>query len=239
MLKIQNYRFCRTLPAAVMIVFLLGLGSTLLAADTPKAKIEEMSYTFDEVLEGTVVKHTYTIHNTGKAPLVIKSVRTSCGCTTAKKPDSIQPGKKDEIVVEGNTRGYGGHRFQKTILVTTNDPEQEKITLKFEGPVARFAEITPQRISLRGNVEEDLSGQAVITPEPKYPFKVLSAEPDEELKDKIDIKIDKKDTSYTINIHNKVSEPTRYRGKIIIKTDSSLRPELELYVYAFIKAKSS
>ncbi len=222
-----------------LFLFLLFFNSNLMAAEVPKAEIESDAYTFEEVLEGTLVKHAYTIRNTGQAPLVIKSVQTSCGCTTAKRPETIAPGASDDIVVQGNTTGYGGHRFQKTITVVTNDPKQERILLKLDGPVAQFAQISPKRISLRGTAENDISGQSVITLEPKYPFKILSAEPDKNLKGKIEVKVEQKEKSYTINVHNKVSESTRYRGKIIIKTDHKLRPELELYVYAFIKPKSS
>ena len=239
MSEIKNNCVFRYVMTIGMILFFIGISSNLMAADEPKAEIKKDAYTFEEVIDGTLVKHAFVISNTGKAPLIIKSVQTSCGCTTAKKPEKIAPGQSDEIIVQGNTTGYGGHRFKKTISVVTNDPKQERILLKFEGPVARFAEISPTRISLFGVADEKISAEVAITPESKYPFKILSVEPDKNLKGKIELKLDRKEKSYTIKVLNKVSGSARYRGYITIKTDSKLRPELQLHVYAYIKPKAS
>ncbi len=46
------------------------------AAGTPKAVIETTSFTFAPVVEGTEVRHNFTIQNTGDGPLIIKEVKT-------------------------------------------------------------------------------------------------------------------------------------------------------------------
>lgn len=237
-MRIRNriYFMCRVMAT---IGLLLGLTQTAPAAAAPKAVVEEKLYKFDEVLEGEVLKHAFTIRNTGDADLVIESVRSSCGCTTVKKPDKIAPGGSDQIAIEGNTKNYGGYNFTKTIHVITNDPEQKQIELKIDGPVALFAEIKPIRVSLYGNVGEELSGESIITPQRKYPFKIVSAEPDDALKGKVDVGVSKKGNGYVVKVQNKVSHETRYRGKIIIKTDSPLRPQLDVHVYGRLNKKSS
>ena len=75
---------------------------------------------FGQVREGEKVTHVYEVLNTGKADLLLQSVRPSCGCTTPKydtKP--IHPGKKGSIEVVFNTEGRPGKQ-RKTIQVVTN-----------------------------------------------------------------------------------------------------------------------
>lgn len=76
---------------------------------------------------------TFEFKNTGKTPVIISNVQTSCGCTTADKPsEPVQPGKSSKISVKYDTKRVGD--FTKTITVTTNvgDP----IVLTIKGKVA-------------------------------------------------------------------------------------------------------
>lgn len=63
--------------------------------------------------------------NTGKSPLIISRIQSSCGCTVPKKPaDPIMPGKTGEIEVKYDTKRVGG--FSKTITVFSNATEATK-----------------------------------------------------------------------------------------------------------------
>lgn len=76
---------------------------------------------------------TFEFKNTGKTPLIITNVGTSCGCTTAKKPEEpIKPGKSSSIVVKYDTKRVGN--FTKDINVTTN-AQEEPIKLQIKGSV--------------------------------------------------------------------------------------------------------
>ncbi|MPN28527.1 hypothetical protein SDC9_175969 [bioreactor metagenome] len=62
---------------------------------------------------------TFILKNTGDAPLLIKDISTSCGCTIPewdKKP--INPGAKTEIKVKVTPDGMG--YFRKTVTVFCN-----------------------------------------------------------------------------------------------------------------------
>ncbi len=85
----------------------------------------EQRFDFGEVMEGEVVKHTYSFTNTGNEPLIISRAKGSCGCTVPKyTTDPIAPGEKGEMVVEFNTRGKRGRKSQKvTITANTNPPQ--------------------------------------------------------------------------------------------------------------------
>jgi hypothetical protein len=71
----------------------------------------------------------FEFKNTGKTPLIISNVQTSCGCTTAEKPtEPVLPGKKSKISVKYDTKRVGD--LHKTITVTTNVGEPIVLTIK-------------------------------------------------------------------------------------------------------------
>lgn len=72
---------------------------------------------------------SFSFKNTGKEPIIISNVQTSCGCTTAKKPEApVAPKKSSEIAVKYDTKRVGP--FTKTITVTTNVSEPIVLTIK-------------------------------------------------------------------------------------------------------------
>jgi len=84
----------------------------------------------------------FKFKNTGKSPLVISRVQSSCGCTVPKKPtEPIMPGASGEIEVKYDTKRSGG--FSKTITVYSNATEPSKrvrikgIVTKPESAVAK------------------------------------------------------------------------------------------------------
>ena len=88
--------------------------------------------TIEPSSEGTRV---FTFINNGNAPLIIKNVQSSCGCTIPKKPEvPIDPGKKGEILVRYDTNRIGV--FSKSIIVTSNANSNPIVTLKISGIVA-------------------------------------------------------------------------------------------------------
>ena len=196
----------------------------------PIAYVAHKSFTFDTALEGEIISHAFAIENQGTAPLEVLDVHTSCGCTTAERPAVILPGAKDRILVKGNTRGYGGSSFNKTIIVATNDPLKPKINLRLKGSVIPFADIEPRRIVLRGSKNEKLAATATITPNSRSPFKIVSSKVDDRLADKIDVTIDHREGTYHVVVNNRDSSPGSYRGRIILRTDNTIQPTLTLFV---------
>ena len=76
---------------------------------------------------------TFTFKNTGKSPVVIADIKTSCGCTIATKPtEAIMPGESSEITVKYATNKVGP--FSKSITVISNAKEGRKV-LKIKGKV--------------------------------------------------------------------------------------------------------
>jgi Protein of unknown function (DUF1573) len=79
----------------------------------------------------------FVFKNTGKEPLVLKNVRSSCGCTVPEWPkDPIKKGEMGKIKVRYNT-GITGN-FSKSISVFSNATEKPVI-LVIKGKVEAAA----------------------------------------------------------------------------------------------------
>ena len=75
----------------------------------------------------------FVFKNTGKAPLLLNNVRSSCGCTIPEWPkDPINKGEQGKIKVKYNTRISGS--FSKSISVFSNAGETP-IVLVIKGKV--------------------------------------------------------------------------------------------------------
>jgi len=81
----------------------------------------------------------FVFKNTGKEPLVLSNVNSSCGCTVPEwTKDPIEPGKTGTIKVKYNTHIAG--QFTKTITVfsnATNSPVALRITGTVESPKSK------------------------------------------------------------------------------------------------------
>lgn len=85
-----------------------------------KITFSELSYEYARVDEGAVVSHDFSFVNTGKVPLIISNVRSTCGCTVADWPKTaIAPGEGGVIPVRFDTKNKSG-RQNKPITITAN-----------------------------------------------------------------------------------------------------------------------
>jgi hypothetical protein len=129
-----------------LFILLLLAGSTIAVAqdkktEGPQLTLQEESHDFGTIKEGVIAEYSFKFTNTGTQPLVLQDVRPSCGCTTpdwSKEP--IQPGKTGIIHVKYNSTGRPG-KFNKSITITTNIPNETKI-LFISGTVTPSAENT-------------------------------------------------------------------------------------------------
>src|SRR5581483_7104324 len=113
---------------------LLGTGAVS-GAPAPLAEAVDPVYNFGTALSGPPVRHTFTIRNAGQAPLEIRSVVTSCGCTAAKPSQNVlAPGEIATIAAEVDTRYEHGHSLS-VVTVATNDPRKRALQLKIEGVI--------------------------------------------------------------------------------------------------------
>jgi hypothetical protein len=96
----------------------------------PKIQLLETDYNFGEVTEGAVVKHNFKFTNTGKIPLIITDVQTTCGCTVPDwNRNPIQPNATDEIRVQFNTENKEGKQVKPITIVANTFPARTEINL--------------------------------------------------------------------------------------------------------------
>jgi len=120
-------------------ILLLILFSTIYWISLGQYKDAFMQFTttnhdFGKIEQGKPAVYKFEFTNTGGKPIIIKDVKSSCGCTTpdwSKKP--VAPGAKGYITVSYDTKGRPG-TFKKTITVISN-AKNSPIVLTVRGTV--------------------------------------------------------------------------------------------------------
>jgi hypothetical protein len=109
-----------------LVIVMIGFSGTANAQDASKP-VSGMTWTsttidFGKIEQGKPVSAEFEFKNTTMVPLIISSVRPTCGCTVADYPkEPVQPGKSGKIAVTFNAASGGA--FSKTIIVTSNATE--------------------------------------------------------------------------------------------------------------------
>jgi hypothetical protein len=110
--------------------FLMLLG---LSTNAQEFKFEQEIINYGKIAKGENGEKTFVFTNIGDKPLIIKDIKSSCGCTVPKKPESpIMPGNKGEIKVSYDTKRLGG--FAKAITIFSNAKNPKKV-IKIKGNI--------------------------------------------------------------------------------------------------------
>ena len=88
--------------------------------DFPVIAFEEEEHDFGSIINGTPVETVFKYTNTGKSPLVVSNIKSSCGCTVPEdwNKNPLAPGESAQFTVKFN--GKGANQVSKTITLTTN-----------------------------------------------------------------------------------------------------------------------
>lgn len=85
----------------------------------PQFKFVKELINYGKIEQNTNGNRVFQFTNTGKSPLIIKEIKTSCDCAVPKKPTRpIMPGEKATIEVSYDTTKLGG--FIKQITIFSN-----------------------------------------------------------------------------------------------------------------------
>jgi|TARA_B100000809_G_scaffold58161_1_gene54477 hypothetical protein len=127
---------------------LLVLCATL-SINSQEFKFEQETIDYGKIIKGSEGERTFVFTNVGDAPLIIQSIKSSCGCTVPKKPENpIMPGEKGEIKVSYDTKRIGG--FSKQITILSNAITARKI-VKIKGLVSNVALLEKEKSILSNN----------------------------------------------------------------------------------------
>lgn len=96
-----------------------------------KISFEEKSWSFGELRDGDIVNHDFKFKNVGTAPLEIKNVTATCGCTQPSFPFlPIAPGEEGTISVTFNSTGKINEQRPTVTVVTNGKPSIVKLNLE-------------------------------------------------------------------------------------------------------------
>lgn len=116
---------------------MLFVALSVMAQEKPVVEFNERTHDFGTVKEEVgKITTVFTFTNQFLAPLTIKSVRASCGCTTpnwSKEP--VAPKGKGEITVTYSTTNRPGSFTKSITVVLTNGTEDFTEVLYIKGQV--------------------------------------------------------------------------------------------------------
>ena len=94
---------------------------------------------YGKITEGQVLDVSFRFKNTGDKPLIIRSVRPSCGCTAAEPPkEPIAPGAEGTIKASFNSQGREGLN-KKDLYVDANTKGTQNHVVHFDVEVVKEA----------------------------------------------------------------------------------------------------
>jgi len=201
-------------------------------APAPRLLFDNKIWDFGEIQQGRRATHAFSFRNLGTAPLVIRKVRPSCGCTVVKIPTApIPPGGRGslDVVFEAKTRkGFQSYR----IFVFSNDAKEQDYgpfssSLTLRGEVLTLFELSPQAFGFGRVVQGNAAQSALLARCPSKPaFKIL-----EVLKKPtfVDLRwaTEPKGVRIFLGLHS--GAPVgRVEEVIVLKTNNKRQPELRI-----------
>ncbi|MEE9350162.1 MAG: DUF1573 domain-containing protein [Flavobacteriaceae bacterium] len=105
------------------------------AKEYPVMEFETTTINYGKITSEASGRRTFKFTNTGNVPLIINSVKGSCGCVVLKYPKKpIMPNEKGEIEIVYNVLKVG--RISRTVTITANT-KKSRIVLKIKGRVLK------------------------------------------------------------------------------------------------------
>ncbi|HOK61507.1 MAG: DUF1573 domain-containing protein [Tenuifilum sp.] len=104
--------------------------------ETDSTQLAELTYVEDffdvgTIHSGEIVRHSFRFRNTGNAPLVVKDIIPSCGCTKVDVTSRIlKPGEEASVEVVFDSKGWFGSQYKSVTLRTNGVIREKSVTLK-------------------------------------------------------------------------------------------------------------
>ena len=119
----------KTILSLVTIFFIA------ITVNAQEFKFEKETIDYGKIAQGSEKVRVFEFTNVGDAPLIIKNVKATCGCTVPKTPEKpVMPGEKGQIEVSYDTNRLGG--FSKALTVFSNAKTERKM-IKIKGYISK------------------------------------------------------------------------------------------------------
>jgi hypothetical protein len=118
----------------VLTMLLLTVVLTACSVAKPQISLEMSEFDFEDVVNGVIVTKDVVVTNSGQSDLVVETVTTTCGCTTATlNPMKIRAGGTATLHIEFDSGAHGPEltgQIMRQVILISNDPEQPEATVE-------------------------------------------------------------------------------------------------------------
>ena len=108
-------------------------------AGNPRVALDVALLELGDLPNGVVAERDVVVTNTGNAPLVIESVTTSCGCTSAVlEPMTIAPGATGNLHIAFDSGAHGPDlrgELMRRVILSSNDPSQPEAIVEVKANI--------------------------------------------------------------------------------------------------------
>ena len=183
-----------------------------------------------KVYEGRSIRREFIFRNTGLDTLVIDSVRTSCGCTSAELP-ARRIGPRGHVVlgVTFDTKGITG-TFTREIFISTNDTAHPKTVIACRMMVLPVFQVEPRYINFGRTLIGALERRTVrVRNALTVPVKFLGCTaPDSQISLRLSRMSLAPAQSLDLEVTLHAARRGRLLGQLELRTDNSLKPVVKI-----------
>ncbi len=207
-------------------------------AQSGPLRVAESTYDFGTIWDTQDVKHTFTMVNTGKEPVEIRNVRTTCGCTTTDKWDkTVAPGATWALPVTFSAAGRQG-KNHKSVIVETGAPDQPRVVFNVTGEIKPLFAFEPGPHVSFGTLQEDSDETRSLTIINQGDEPVTLGEPEVNTDAvKVTLRAVKPGRQYELSVRTLPPITDSPRARIRVPTGLKTDPELIVYVYGYIRPR--
>jgi len=211
------------------IGFILGIGSSgvlVTQAAAPHIEFEKTVWDFGTISRADSVKGTFGFRNTGDAVLNVEEPTTSCGCITAELKDrSIPSGHKCEVTFT-LTMPSVRSVLNRHIFITSNDPQNSKVTLSAKAVYVPVFEIEPFLLPVNVPAGQTTNVVALVRRTDGQPLNIARLEPTKPwIKARVEKIAERNNTEARILIQaSPEGNPRYFTESVRVFTDTSEQP---------------
>jgi Protein of unknown function (DUF1573) len=126
---------------------IMAWGATTATA-SPRLITDQPEYISGTIRQGKMVEHQFVTHNRGNTPLLIRGVKSACGCTAASFTTAVIPaGKSRGTKASFESTNISG-AVHKTVAIYTNDPADKSAVLILKGTTIQVIQVEARQMNL-------------------------------------------------------------------------------------------
>jgi Protein of unknown function (DUF1573) len=147
----------RSIFTAAIVIAVAGQASAVQVSNM----FRSTNHDFGTVARAAKTEFHFEFVNPYQQPIHVRSVRTSCGCTTPiVETENVEPGQIGSILARFNTGTHSGSKAA-TLTVTIDRPTFMEIQLHVKGYIRSDVVFNPGEMNF-GTVKEGAEGTAVV-----------------------------------------------------------------------------